>query len=188
MSVRTVLLLVASLAALAIASGAADARPRPDGGPMGAGAPTAVLSGAALVFVSFDADGDYATSRAELETGIARETARAFDAVQTLSPISFQAWSARALGGPAMGPFRLAFDGNQDGQISRDEFAAAFTTAFADMDKDGDGRLARSEMVQRLPMGRGPGGAAPGGDEGERGGRRPPRGGPPPGGAPGVGT
>lgn len=124
MSARTAWLLATSFALLVLASGFAQARPRPD--EMSGPPPSAILTGAALVVVSFDADGDYATSRAEFDAGLVRETDRAFGPATSISPIGFEAWSGRALGGPAMGPFRMTFDRNVDGQITKTEFADAF--------------------------------------------------------------
>ncbi|NDC59395.1 MAG: EF-hand domain-containing protein, partial [Alphaproteobacteria bacterium] len=167
MSLRTSLLLAAALAGIVAVAGLADAREpeAPIGRP-----PSAVLSGAALVLVSFDADGDYATSRAEFDAGAKRETDKAFGAAATMSPIGFEAWSAKALGGPEMGPYRFAFDANVDGQITRAEFAKALEEMFKRFDKNGDGAVARAELVERLPQMRGgPGGgmrAGPGGGPG----------------------
>lgn len=187
---RTSMVLMATLAVLvAAATGAADARDRTAerGPPAGGGAPSVVTSGMALVFASFDRDGDYATTRAEFEAGVARETAAAFGANAALSPIGFEAWAARALGGPAMGPFRFAFDANVDGQITKAEFASAFEAAFRKYDKVGDGRITRAEMVEPAPRmapdGRGGPGRMRGGPPGGGPGDGPP-GGPP--GGPGV--
>jgi len=186
MRLPTSLILAATLAgALAVAT-FADARERDRGGPPGIGGQSVFLSGAALEIVAFDADGDYLTTRKEFDAGLARETDKAFAAAATLSPIAFEAWAAKALGGPALGPFRFAFDANMDGQISRAEFAAAFADEFKRYDKNGDGAISRTELAEHLPDMRGlrgpdgetgppggPGGRPPGG----RGGR-PPSGGP----------
>ncbi|MFZ4602644.1 MAG: hypothetical protein ACOYM8_09315 [Caulobacterales bacterium] len=183
MSLRTSLLLVAALAGIVAVAGLAAAREpeAPVGRP-----PSAVLSGAALILVSFDADGDYATSRVEFDAGAKRETDRTFGAAATMSPIGFEAWAAKALGGPEMGPFRFAFDANVDGAITRAEFAKALDEMFKRFDKNGDGAVARAELVERLPQMRGgPGGGMRGGPGGGAGGGGP-GGGRPPGGGPGV--
>jgi len=183
MSLRTSLLLLAALVGVVAVVSLADAREpeAPVGRP-----PSAVLSGAALILVSFDADGAYATARAEFDAGAKRETERTFRAAATMSPIGFEAWAAKALGGPEMGPFRFAFDANVDGQITRAEFAKALDEMFKRFDKNGDGAVARAELVERLPQMRGgPGGGMRGGPGGGPGGGGP-GGGRPPGGGPGV--
>lgn len=125
------------------------------------------LSGASLLFVQFDADGNYETSRSEVETGARTEWTRASNGAATLSPIAFEAWAAKALGGPNLGPYRLAFDTNVNNEITAAEFSAAILAKFDSWDKDKNGALTRVEMSERLPEM-----------------RRPPEGGPPPGGMP----
>lgn len=132
------------------------------------------LSGASLLFVQFDKDGDYVTTRAEVEAGAAAEWPRAANGATTLSPIAFEAWAAKALGGPNIGPYRLAFDSNVNNEITQIEFSNAILAKFDFWDKDKDGRLTRAEMTERLPeqrrpdsgpqqSGQMPGGRPPGG-------------------------
>ncbi len=131
------------------------------------------LSGAALLFVQFDADKDYATTRAEAEAGAQAEWTRASEGAATLTPIRFEAWAARTLGGPNIGPYRLAFDTNVNNEITPAEFSAAILAKFDKYDADKDGVVRRQEMVERVPESRR--GGPDGGPDGERG---------PPGGAP----
>jgi len=140
-----------TLGALSLGACAGRPPPPPQDGPPDApaAAPSVVLSGDALAFVSFDADGDYRVTRDEAVQGVAREWA--LFGADALSPIQFQRWSALALGGPAMGPYRLEFDRNVDGQITRDEFEAAFLTRFDAYDRDGDGVVTRADMLRVLP-------------------------------------
>jgi hypothetical protein len=132
------------------------------------------LSGAALLFVQFDRDGDYVTTRAEIEAGATAEWAKASNGAATLTPIAFETWAAKALGGPNLGPYRLAFDTNVNNEITQGEFSAAILAKFDFWDKDRDGRLARAEMTERLPEMRRPEGApAPQGARPPSGQRRP---------------
>ena len=141
---------------------------------------TTFLSGAALLFVQFDANKDYVTSRAEAEAGAQAEWTVASKGAATMTPILFDTWAAQALGGPNIGPHRLAFDSNVNNEITREEFINAIMAKFDKYDADKDGQLHRADMVEHIQEQRGPGaeGGGPGG--GERGGpssggSRPPR-------------
>jgi hypothetical protein len=135
---------------------------------------SAVLSGAALLFVQFDADRDYATTRAEAEAGARAEWPRASGGAAALTPILFETWAARALGGPQVGPYRLAFDSNVSNEITPQEFSAAILARFDAYDKDKDGVVKRADMIERLPeTQRGPAAGPPAGAP--KGGERPPR-------------
>jgi len=164
-----ILAVAAALSLAACASG-----PDRHGGPGGANEgsayrPSAFLSGAALLFVQFDTDGDYVTSRAEAEAGAQREWARASGGAAILTPLQFDAWSAKALGGPNLGPYRLSFDSNVNNEITQTEFIGAITAKFDAWDKNKDGMLTRVEMIERLPeLRRGPEGAGEGGPPGGR--------------------
>lgn len=117
----------------------------------------ALLSADALMFVSFDADGDLSVSTTESEAGLGREFARA-DANRDggLSPIEFQNWSNSVLGGGQMGPYRLDFDRNVDNTITREEFDAEIRARFSDYDANEDGAIARPEFVRLLGQARRP--------------------------------
>jgi hypothetical protein len=175
------LLAAASLAAGSLSACASGPPERRGGPPQGAAYQQSVfLSGASLLFVQFDADRDYVTTRAEAEAGITSEWARASEGGTVMTPIQFSAWSARALGGPNIGPYRLAFDTNVNNEITAPEFKAAILAKFDQFDASKDGALQRPEMTERLPeRPRGPGGAGPGpggaGGEGPPGGRPPRR-------------
>jgi hypothetical protein len=141
---------VAALSLAACASG--PPRGGPGGGDVGpAYRQSAFLSGAALLFVQFDGDGDYVTTKAEAEAGAQREWARASGGAAVLTPIKFDIWSEKALGGPNLGPYRLAFDSNVNNEITATEFAGAIIAKFDVWDKDKNGALTRPEMVERLP-------------------------------------
>lgn len=160
---RFAALLLAAVVLAACSSGP-PRRGDPEGDRVGAAyRQSAFLTGAALLFVQFDADRDYATSRAEAEAGARAEWARASGGADKLTPIMFEQWAARALGGPQMGPFRLAFDTNVDNEITAAEFSAAILDRFDKYDTDKDGIVRRPDMTERLPEPqRGPGGGPPG--------------------------
>ena len=117
----------------------------------------ALLSADALMFVSFDTDGDLATSAAEVNAGIPREFARGdVNRDGALQPIEFQSWANAVLGGGQMGPFRLDFDRNVDNSITRDEFESEIRSRVRDYDSDENGVLVRSEFVRRVGQARPP--------------------------------
>lgn len=103
----------------------------------------------AILFASFDRDGDLLVSNAELEAGIAREFARA-DANHdgSISAAEYQAWSMRALGG-VYAPYRLDLDRNADGPITPDEFAAEFRARAHRYDSNGDGVIEHADLVRQ---------------------------------------
>ncbi len=146
--------LFAAAAALAACAGGPGRGGPPAGeqAPLGAAYRQSVfLTGASLLFVQFDADRDYITTRAEAQAGAEAEWKRAAEGAAVLTPIQFATWSARALGGPNLGPYRLAFDTNVNNEITAAEFAAAILTKFDQFDADKDGALRRPDMSERLP-------------------------------------
>lgn len=138
-------------------------------------APRAVMSADALLFVAMDADRDGRLTRAELDAAIAPEFRAATDGAGTLSPLQFEAWSLRALGGPEIGPYRLEFDRNADGAITAVEFKTALETRFSEYDRANKGFVSRADLVRVLPQAQMRGG-------GQRPSRQGPEGGGPPGG------
>lgn len=136
--------------ALALLGGCAG-RPEPRRANM-AEAPLVVLSGDALMYVSFDSNGDLAIDARELSAGIEREFARA-DANRdgALSPLEFQSWSTAAFGTLLAPPYRLDFDRNVDNSITAEEFAAEINARAGDYDKDDDGVLHRADFVRDMP-------------------------------------
>lgn len=144
---------------LAVILGAATLAACASGGPRGdRGEPLrALLSADALVFVSFDADGDLQITEAELTAGLAHEFTRADTSGDgQLQPIEFQNWANTALGGGHIGPFRLDFDRNVDNVITREEFENEFRARFREYDSDEDGVVTRPELVRLLGQARPP--------------------------------
>ncbi len=150
MSIRTLALVLGGAAAMAACASPGD--PHRNDAPI-----RAILSADALMFVSFDTDGDLSVSAAEVQAGIDREFTRA-DANHdgSLQPIEFQNWSNLVLGGSAMGPFRLDFDRNVDNVITREEFDHEIQGRVRDYDSDGNGSLSRSEFVRLVGQARPP--------------------------------
>jgi len=126
------------------------------GGPL-APVQRALLSADALVFVSFDTDGDLRITQAELETGIAREFARADSNHDgSISPLEYQAWAASALGGDSLPPFRLDFDRNVDNVITQKEFHDELAARFHSYDANNDGAVTRDEFLRDIGQVRAP--------------------------------
>jgi hypothetical protein len=151
MSFRTLALVTCGAASLmACASGGRDGRDRSE--PI-----RALMSADALMFVSFDADGDLVSSAAEIEAGITREFTRADTNTDgNLAPIEFQNWANSVLGGGQMGPYRLDFDRNVDNTISNSEFVTEIQGRAHDYDENADGSLARSEYIRLIGITRPP--------------------------------
>lgn len=144
-------LALALLGVSALAACASGGRGR-DGEPI-----RALLSADALMFVGFDADGDLSTSGAEVAAGLTREFARADASGDgSLQPIEFQHWSAQALGGAQIGPYRLDFDRNVDNLITREEFESEIRARARDYDGNEDGALTRAEFVRLVGQARPP--------------------------------
>lgn len=117
----------------------------------------ALLSADAMMFVSFDSDGDLSTTSAEIEAGIGREFARAdTNGDGSVQAIEFQNWSNAVLGGGQLGPYRLDFDRNVDNVISRAEFENEIRARVRDYDENGDTALQRTEYVWLIGQARRP--------------------------------
>lgn len=109
----------------------------------------ALLSADALMFTSFDADGDLSVTTAEMQAGIAREFTRAdTNGDGSLQPIEFGNWSNVVLGGSQIGPYRLDFDRNVDNAITREEFESELRARYALYDQDENGSVARTDFVR----------------------------------------
>jgi hypothetical protein len=150
MDLRTLALVACGAAALTACAGG------------GSGGPTAepiraLLSGDAMMFVSFDTDGDLSTTAAEVETGIVREFTRADASGDgALTPIEFQSWATAVLAGSQLGPYRLDFDRNVDNSITRAEFETEIRGRVRDYDEDQSGALTRAEFVRLVGQARPP--------------------------------
>src|SRR5689334_5134016 len=172
---------ISSVALTACASGPGG---RPHGGP-GGGPPGGQLQESmiarpvALLFVAFDTNGDLSTTASELAAGIKAEFARAdADKDGFISNIEMVDWSTLVMGVKEAQPDYRTMNADLGQSVSLDEFNKAFQHEFTMMDKDGDGRLTRTELLRLSPqMGRfgGPGEVGGGGMGGgtRRGGHGP---------------
>ncbi|MGJ8559213.1 MAG: EF-hand domain-containing protein [Litorimonas sp.] len=97
-----------------------------------------------LYFVGHDANDDGVTSRAELDAGIKKDWAK-FD--RNPSAAQFQNWTTKAFGSSSAMPTFLSFDSNMNGVITQSEFETRLVGEFNRLDKNGDGRIARSELI-----------------------------------------
>ena len=176
---RSLAVLAAATALAACASGPPGPRIPSDDRIGAAYRPTVFLSGASLLLVQFDTNRDYATSRAEAEAGAQAEWVHAAQGAPVLTPIMFESWAATVLGGPNIGPHRLAFDTNVNNEITQAEFVAAILAKFDKYDANKDARVTRQEMTERLPEPAhgdlGGDRRGPEGGDGPQGGGRPPR-------------
>lgn len=108
---------------------------------------------AALVFATFDTNGDYSVDQTELASGHAVTFTRADrDNSGYLSIIEIEAWRRNALGSTDAIPGRMAFDPNLDNRITKAEFGSAFSSLFRDSDTNEDGKLDFAEMVDVFDM------------------------------------
>lgn len=145
---------VSMLACATVLAACASSGDTPDRGPERI---RALLSADALMFVSFDADGDLRVTAEEITAGTQREFTRAdANGDGQLQPIEFQNWSNLVLGGTAIGPYRLDFDRNVDNVITHDEFNTEINGRVRDYDQNEDGVLTRSEFVRLVGQARPP--------------------------------
>lgn len=139
----------------------------------GAGPMTSVAIGG-IWLAGLDLNGDYTISKQEFEQG----KQKAFEAAdtnnnQSLTLFELDDWRVKALGSEDASPGRFMFDPNFDQNISRGEFEVTLDGLFTRSDKDNDGQLYRSELVQIIDRStRGRGGQGGGEGSGQRGGER----------------
>jgi opacity protein-like surface antigen len=156
-TMRLFLLAAALPALLASAAAAAQDRPPADGAiaiPRVDAQPpaTVIAEPAALMIAGFDADGDARVTRAEFEAGLRHS----FDLADTahrgwIGYIAYSDWSERWMGDRNTLPSPFEIDRDGDNQISWAEFHDRFEQLFTRFDKDGDGVLARVELVTIRP-------------------------------------
>lgn len=168
--------------ALALSACASQERGRPPGGPGGGFAggqlqESAIARPVSLLFVGFDTNDDQVTTSEELAAGLKTEFARADrDKDGFISGFEMVDWATLMMGDKEAQPDYRTMNSDLGQSVSPDEFTKAFQHEFTRMDRDGDGRLTRAELLMQSPrMGGfdGPGG----GGQMRRGGGGPPGGG-----------
>lgn len=97
-----------------------------------------------LYFVEHDANQDRSTSREELDAGLKKDWAT-FD--RNPSAALFQNWTREAFGSSSAMPTFLSFDSNLNGVVSQSEFETRLISEFNRLDRNGDGAIARSELI-----------------------------------------
>lgn len=186
---RKLILLSLLFIGTSLVIGGCASGPKGRGGPGGSGGPPQGMRGAnmpegyvarpvTLLFATMDTNSDGLVTLAEVRLGAMKEWNR-FDTPK-VSPLVLSDWALKTLGASDARPNRLSFDTNLDGQVEKEEFLRGFTREFQDLDKDGDQKLTRAEMVFRLPemrmmQGPGGGGGSRGGPPSGGGDRPPPR-------------
>ncbi len=125
--------------------------------------PITIIKPAALMFTSFDNNGDYAISRAESQTGVLEAFGRAdADKNGRVSLFELEDWRLAALGSMDALPGNLNFDTDYDSQVSKAEFQTTIMGLFDRHDADSDGTVKHAELMQILEV------PAPKGPEKER--------------------
>ncbi|GHA97721.1 hypothetical protein GCM10009069_20820 [Algimonas arctica] len=166
-------ILIALCSLTACASG-----PKRGGGPQGGGgggqSSGVFAHPVGLYFVGHDTDNNRVTTLTELDAGIKMDWAK-FG--RNPSATQFQSWSLNALGSGSAMPTFLSFDTNMNGVITESEFETRLIGEFNRLDKNGDGKLMRSELIfnvqQRNTEDRSQ--SKPSGGKKGQGGGRPPR-------------
>lgn len=141
-------LIAASMVALSACAGGPDRRPlRPgDDRPAAAGDMGPLVKPVGVLLGSMDANGDHLVDGAELGAGIDREW-QWLSKSGPVRPVDFDAWARSALGSAGALPAFASSDRNLNGVISNVEFEQRLRQEFAELDKNGDGLLQRSELT-----------------------------------------
>ena len=115
--------------------------------------PITIIRPGALVFASFDRDGDYLISQDEAKAGATETFARADrDKNGQVSLFELEDWRVAALGSLDALPGNLSFDSDYNNQVSPSEFDTAFMKLFERHDADQSGSLKHAELMQILDV------------------------------------
>jgi hypothetical protein len=137
-----------------------------------------IVTPAALVVASFDANADAVVTPSEVRSG-AEAVFRASDqdANGVLSGIEISGFSQRHLGAAYAVPGRIAFDPNGDSVSTLEEFTSVWIAELTRLDANADGSVSREEMIRQVSLGQqGQGRPGRGGRGGPGGGGRGPGG------------
>ncbi len=107
----------------------------------------------ALLFASFDANGDYVIDRKEVETGISQAFGRADrDEDDYLSLVELEMWRVAALGSEHAAPSNFAFAPNFARGVTRETFIQVLQGLAERLDKDDqseiDGKIALADLLK----------------------------------------
>lgn len=103
----------------------------------------------ALLFASMDQRQDSEIDGADLRAGIAREW-RHLSSAPRVGALEYGAWADVALGSAEALPSFISFDRDLNGELSELEFDDRLRAEFAELDKNSDGVLDRSELIFRI--------------------------------------
>ena len=117
-----------------------------------------------LLFAGMDLDFDRVVTSDEAVDGIAAEWSRV-DPGDDLRVTAFDiaAWAESSLGSKSALPNHVSFDTDLDGEVTKLEFSDRLRQEFRKLDKNGDNRIVRAELVTDMPLSA---------RRGQRGGRR----------------
>jgi len=119
--------------------------------------PITAVGAGSMLFASFDSNADYEVNNTELAAGLTKAfNAADKDKSKALSLFELEDWRAAALGSLDAAPGNLAFDKDYDQRVTRAEFDHALGYVFKTGDKNDDGVLAFSELVNVFEMPRRP--------------------------------
>ena len=107
----------------------------------------------ALLFASFDANGDYIIDRQEVDEGIAQAYRRADrDGDDYLSLVELERWRVAALGSEHAAPSNFAFAPNFARGVTRETFVQVLQGLAERLDKDDqselDGKIALADLLR----------------------------------------
>lgn len=129
-----------------------------------------IVTPAALVVASFDANGDAVVTHSEVRAGAeAVFQASDQDGNGGLSGIEVSGFSQRHLGAAYAVPGRIAFDPDGNSISTLEEFTSVWIAELTRLDANADGSVSREEMIRQVSMGQ-QGQGRPGGGRGQRGG------------------
>lgn len=156
----------ATLAASCLVAGCAPGAPErpPRGGPPAGGMlqESKVARPVALLLTGMDANNDFSVTLDELDAAIDAEFARAdLDGSGVVTGFEMMDWGKTVLGDGEALPDLRAMDTDINYAVTLREFAVGLRHEFLRLDKDGDKRLTRAELLVETPTRVHGGGVAP---------------------------
>jgi hypothetical protein len=140
--------MVGAFVAVAAIAAPANAQERSEDQPYRPTMATITASPVALAIAGFDRDGDLEVSRSEYDEQVQRSFSRGDrDQDGSIGLIELSAWAETTLGNATALPGRFDFDRDGDDKISSGEFGSEFSRRFAELDKNKDSKLSRTELV-----------------------------------------